>query len=102
MEENKEVFVIFITADNQICGYESKDYSSFGWIDEKLTANVILNKVKSSNLYGNKWTSNIFTCDYEDGKFRKYIIVYKEDWENYSIKKRQNRLRKIGYEFKNK
>lgn len=102
MEENKEVYVLYVTVNNQIYGEVSSDYSSFSSIDKNITEKVILKTISKSSLYGNDWTSNIFTSEHEDGICYRYIIVYKDQWENYSIKKKNNRLRKIGYQFKNK
>lgn len=102
MESNDAVLVIYVEEGGECVAYESNDYNWFKKIDSELTENKIKQLIKKSNLYGNEWISNIFTVKIDDEHYIRYIVVKKDDWENYSIKKRQNRLRKIGYEFEKK
>jgi len=46
-------------------------------------------------LYGKRWKSNLFFKPVDENYEYRYIIVYKEDWINYSKVKRQRRLKKL-------
>lgn len=65
-------------------------------INKYLKCSKIKSVLKGSMLYGTSWKSNIHTIKLEDDNYIKVIIVYADEWDNYSKVKQENRLRKIG------
>lgn len=101
MESNDVVLVIYLSEGGEYVAYESNDYNWFKKIDTELTENKIKQLIEKSNLYGNEWISNIFTVRIDKEHYKRYIVVKKNDWENYSEIKRKNRLRKLGCRLEN-
>ena len=52
--------------------------------------------LKGKTINGKKWKPNIFFKNLDDTHQIKFIVVYKDDWFNYSERQKNNRISKLS------
>lgn len=94
LENMKDILVMFYTTEDRILCIDfntSKEVSEF--IE---TSEYFVNKVlRGKTIKGSTWKPNIFFKSINETQQLRYIVVYKEDWINYSERQRSNRIKKL-------
>lgn len=93
---NSKIYVIEYknNNDDKDMIYSIDNFNTIEDICEHFNENYhrIKNTIDGTKLYNNPYKSNIYT---NKSSGNKYVIVYKDDWNEYSDKKKVNRLNKI-------
>lgn len=97
--DNRKIIVIFkgkvnIDEEWQLLGKEFTNSEQVAlWIG---TDKYYINKVLNGELVnGREWKPNIFYKNVDDNKQIRYIVVYRDEWDSYSERKRRNRIDKL-------
>lgn len=93
----QNVIVMYQSIDGEIKAYRLSRKNNISVISNDLELNPIGVKkiLEGVELNGSIWKSNIYYKNLGDDKQKRYLIVYEEDWKEYSIQKRRNRIQKI-------
>jgi len=88
------VYVMFYTTENRVL---RKEFEYEEDLEEFIGSSMwFINKaLEKKSIKGGEYKSNMFNKTIDDKSYIKHIIVYKNDWESYSIRKRKNRLNKL-------
>ena len=91
--KNRDIYLMYQSKEFVVSRYTLKT------IDEVAnflgTAPYFVERVlEGKTIKGNKWKPNIFYKNIEGGQLR-FIVVYKDYWDNYSEQKKNNRIDKI-------
>lgn len=97
--DNREIMVIFygkVDTDKEwqllVREFANSEQVAL-WIG---TDKYYINKVLNGKLiHGQEWKPNIFYKNIENDKQIRYIVIYKDEWDSYSQKKKTNRINKL-------
>lgn len=92
----QNVIVMYQAIDGEIKVYRMSGINNINEISDTLELNPIgVKKVlEGVELNGSIWKSNVYYKNRGDGKQKRYLIVYEQDWEEYSIQKKEIEFRK--------